>query len=52
MYILIKHRLASMLELETVYTLDEALKLYAILRMDLDIESARAYEMRSKYRER
>ena len=30
MYTLIKARIASKLELETVYTLDEALKLYAL----------------------
>ena len=30
MYILIKARLASMYELQNVYTLDEALKLYAL----------------------
>ncbi len=38
MYILIKARIASKLELETVYTLDEALKLYALYCMDMDIE--------------
>ena len=38
MYVLIKARLASKLELETVYTLDEALKLYALYSMELDVE--------------
>lgn len=38
MYILIKARLASKAELETVYTLDEALKLYALYSMDMDVE--------------
>jgi len=38
MYILIKARLASKSELESAYTLDEALKLYALYQMDLDIE--------------
>lgn len=52
MYILIKNRLASKYELETIYTLDEALKLYALLRMDQDIESAKAYEMKNQQRER
>lgn len=33
-------------ELKTVYTLDEALKLYALHRMDQDIERAQAEEMR------
>ena len=40
MYILIKARLASKYELETCYTLDEALKLYALYQMDLDIQQA------------
>lgn len=39
MYTLIKARLASMEELKTSYTLDEALKLYALYRMDLDVEN-------------
>ena len=42
MYILIKARIASKLELETVYDLDEALKLYALYCMDLDIERGQA----------
>jgi hypothetical protein len=41
MYVLIKARLASKLELETVYTLDEALKLYALYSMELDVERGR-----------
>lgn len=52
MYILIKNRLASKYELETVYTLDEALKLFALLRMDQDIESAKAHEMKNQQGER
>lgn len=48
MYTLIKARLASKMELETVYTLDEALKLYALHCMDMDIERGRAEEMRQK----
>ena len=47
MYILIKARLASKLELETVYTLDEALKLYALHQMDTDIEKAHAEELKN-----
>lgn len=39
MYTLIKARLASMDELKSVYTLDEALKLYALYEMDRDVES-------------
>lgn len=48
MYILIKARLASKLELETVYTLDEALKLYALYSMDRDIERFQAEEMQAE----
>ncbi len=47
MYILIKARIASKLELETVYTLNEALKLYALYRMDVDIESGQAEELKN-----
>lgn len=42
MYVLIKARLASMEELKTVYTLDEALKLYALHCMEQDIEAGQA----------
>lgn len=45
MYILIKNRLASKYELENVYTLDEALKLYALYQMDEDIKLAQHEEM-------
>ncbi len=45
MYILIKAKLASMEELKTCYTLSEALKLYALYSMDLDIERAKMDEM-------
>ncbi len=48
MYLLIKARIASKLELETVYTLDEALKLYALYTMDVDIENAQADELKSQ----
>lgn len=46
MYILIKARLASMQELKEVYTLDEALKLYALYSMDLDVERVKYDEMK------
>lgn len=46
MYSLIKARVASKTELETTYTLDEALKLYALLQMDRDIERFQADELR------
>lgn len=50
MYILIKARIASKMELETAYTLDEALKLYALYKMDTDIEAAKAKEMQRERR--
>lgn len=34
-----------MWELKTVYTLDEMLKLYALHRMEVDIENGRAAEI-------
>lgn len=48
MYILIKARLASMEELKNCYTLNEALKLYALYSMDLDIERAKMEKMREE----
>lgn len=45
MYILIKAGLASMFELKNVYTLDEALKLYALYEMQVDIENWRMSEI-------
>ena len=48
MYSLIKARIASKLELETVYTLDEALKLYALYRMDQDIERFHSDELKAQ----
>lgn len=51
MYLLIKARIASKLELETVYTLDEALKLYALYTMDVDIERAQADELKSQHQQ-
>jgi hypothetical protein len=48
MYMLIKAQLASKWELENIYTLDEALKLYALHRMDKDIEAAQSKELAKK----
>lgn len=48
MYTLIQARLASKAELETVYTLDEALKLYALHCMSQDIEKGMAEDMKRK----
>lgn len=48
MYILIKARIASKFELEEYYTLDEALKLYALYRMDMDIQNGKADEMKER----
>lgn len=45
---MIKARVASKSELESDYTMDEALKLYALYRMDMDIQNAEAEEMRHK----
>ena len=50
MYILIKAKIASKFELEEYYTLDEALKLYALWQMDCDIEAYNANEMKKKSR--
>ena len=37
--------MASMYELQNVYTLDQALKLYALYEMGVDIERGRAEEL-------
>lgn len=50
MYTLIKAQLATMQELKTCYTLDEALKLYALYTMEVDIERCRNDEMKEKAR--
>ena len=50
MYALIKARLASMMELKTTYTLDEALKLYALYCMEQDVEAGRARDAAAKRR--
>jgi hypothetical protein len=48
MYNLIGAKLASKMELEESYDLDEALKLYALWRMTQDIEAAKADELKKK----
>lgn len=48
MYVLIKARLASMQELKEVYTLDEALKLFALHQMDNDVEAGRLAEIKAR----
>ena len=48
MYQLINAQRASMYELKTVYTLDEALKLWALFEMECDIERGRAEELEKK----
>ena len=50
MYILIGMNLASKAELEEVYTLDEALKLFALWRMQQDIHTIQADELSKKVR--
>jgi len=46
MYLLIKARLASKFELDNIYTLDEALKLFALFQMDNDIEAYHADKLK------
>ncbi len=48
MYTLIKSRLATKYELENSYTLDEALKLYALYERDCDIQRIKAEEMKKE----
>ena len=48
MWILIGMKMATKFELEEYYTLDEALKLYALWRMQQDIEGLKADEMTKK----
>lgn len=48
MYLLIKARLASMWELENCYSLEEALKLYALYKMDNDVERQRTEELKAR----
>lgn len=48
LYTLMKAGLASKWELETCYTLDEALKLFALHQMDLDIERAQYRELEER----
>jgi hypothetical protein len=50
MYILIKARITTKAELEEYYILDEALKLFALYRMDCDIEAFNANELKNKSR--
>ena len=45
MYTLIQSGYANMMELCEYYTLDEALKLYAMYRMKTDIEGAKMDEI-------
>jgi hypothetical protein len=46
MYTLIKAKLASKFELEEYYTLDEALKLYSLYQMDMDIQRCKNDELK------
>ena len=48
MYSLIKSGYPSKPDRQTVYTLDEALKLFALYQMDQDIERGQAAEMRQE----
>lgn len=48
MYVLIKNRYASMTELKETYTLDEALKLFALHQMEQDVQAGLSEEMKQK----
>ena len=48
MYSLIKAGIATKSELDEAYTLDEALKLYALYCMDMDIERGHAEELKQQ----
>lgn len=50
MYTLIKAQMASKYELEDYYTLDEALKLYALWKMDQDIQRFEHEELKAQTR--
>jgi acyl-CoA-binding protein len=50
MYNLIKSKTVTMTELKETYTLDEALKLYALIRMGADIEYQKAKNLKNKKR--
>ena len=52
MWILVGAGLASKFELEEYYTLDEALKLFALMQMRQDIEAYHADELKSKAKRR
>ena len=52
MYALITAKMASKFELEGYYTLDEALKLYALWRMQQDIEIAQTKDIEKESRKR
>ena len=48
MYTLIQSHMASMTELKSVYTLDEALKLYALMEMSNDVKALQMEELRER----
>lgn len=48
MFILIKDKVATMYELKNCYTLSEALKLFALVQMEKDIEMCRAEDMKAE----
>lgn len=47
MYTLIQRNMASMMELNEYYTLDEALKLYALMSMSTDVETGRMQDSKN-----
>ncbi len=50
MYQMIHAQIVSMYELQNCYSLDDALKLYAIFKMNIDIQSCKNKELAEKTR--
>ena len=50
MYALIRNGMASKKELDENYTLDEALKLFALMEMKNDVEAGMAEDMKNNSR--
>ena len=48
MYSLVRAKVATRMELEEYYDLNDSLKLYSLWRMKLDIEAAQAEEAKKK----
>lgn len=48
MYQMIHSRIVSMYELDYCYSLDDALKLFALYQMEIDIQKCKATEIEEK----